>query len=144
MDVFQHGGDCNRKLQLFNRYQVEVIGVSIHDRRTGGAKLRGSITNYLCQVEPQSRLNPAIQHVFDENIQADPMWNLTTAGRTFRHFEKYALNLLTFPWKWEFWRVRVSAFLFCCINGESNMFACLCWNYYIVKTLLVLSLIIHH
>jgi len=99
---------CMLKHQLYLRYKSEVVGASKLGRPSASAQLVSPITNFLCDVHPKLRFSSNIQHVFDANIRADPMWNLTAAARTFKHFEKYALNLLIFPWKREFWTVRVS------------------------------------
>ena len=101
---------CFEKQQLYQRYKSEVVGASMCERQSAGAQLIDPVTHFLCDVEPKLRFSSTIQHVFSINARTDPMWNLTAAARTFRHFENYALNLLTFPWKREFWTVRVSYF----------------------------------
>jgi hypothetical protein len=100
--------DCVEKLQLFERYQKEVINVSVSERHYGEAKLIGPITEFLCSVEPRFRLTPAIARVFDINTNTDSMWDMAAAAGVFRTFEKYALNLIDYPWKHEFWTIRVS------------------------------------
>ena len=122
---------CDLKQQLFDQYRKNVLRLPMHKRRKAASRLADPAKEFLCAVESKNRLSHTIVQLILVNTTVDPAWNLADAAKVFHQFEKYVWNLLTYPWKQEFWTIRVSSTAFTLSILKHFIESCfMCFKYY--------------
>jgi len=92
---------------LLQRYQKEVLGSVRHARHDEQQQMHKLAVTVLGELVPHLRLNLTVRHIIEDNISRNPEWNMHVASQIMKHFEKYAWNLVDYPWKKEFLRIKV-------------------------------------
>jgi len=95
---------------LLQSYQKRVLSTDQHARYVEKQYMHKLAVTVLCQLMPHLRLNETIVYVIGQNISQNPQWNMLIACENMKHLEKYAWNLIDFPWKKEFLTIKVSPF----------------------------------
>ena len=73
------------------------------------------VVTYLSIMEHSQKFSRQITDTLDASVRHNEDWHPTDAADAFLALEKYALNLLEYPWKTEFRTLKVST-LYQCID----------------------------
>ena len=73
------------------------------------------VVTYLSIMEHSQKFSRQITDTLDASVRHNEDWHPTDAADAFLALEKYALNLLDYPWKTEFKTLKVST-LYQCID----------------------------
>jgi len=103
-------GDMRPRRYLLQRYQKKVLGALQHAERCDEEQeMHKLAVTVLGELAPHSRLHPNVKDIIEYNISLNPQWNMLVACQIMKHFEKYAWNLVDYPWKKEFLTIKVCA-----------------------------------
>jgi len=92
---------------LLQSYQKRVLGTVQHARHDEQRLMHKLAVTVLCELGPHLRLNQTVTSVIQQNVSGNPQWNMLVASQVMKHFEKYAWNLIDYPWKKEFLTIKV-------------------------------------
>ena len=100
------GSTCFR---VIRREYLELFNMPQYDEQQDMHKLAVTV---LCELIPHLRLCQIVMHIIEQNISQNPQWNILVASEIMKHFEKYAWNLIDYPWKKEFLTIKVIVLFF--------------------------------
>ncbi len=65
------------------------------------------MVTYLSQMDHSGKFSRQITDTLDASVRNNENWDPSEAAEAFLSLEKYALNLLDYPWKTEFRQLKV-------------------------------------
>ena len=65
------------------------------------------VVTYLSTMEHSGKFSRQITDTLDASVRNNELWDPSEAAEAFLSLEKYALNLLDYPWKTEFRQLKV-------------------------------------
>jgi len=108
MELVASANELRPRRYLLQRYQKKVLGTDQHARRDEQQQMHKLAVTALGELVPHARLNPTVRRIIEDNISRNTQWSMFVASQIMKHFEKYAWNLLDYPWKKEFLMIKVS------------------------------------
>jgi len=96
---------------LLRSYQKRVLGAIQCARYDEQRQMHKLVVTVLCELVPHWRLSQTVLSVIELNISRNPQWDMLAASEIMKHLEKYAWNLIDYPWKKEFLTIKVSHML---------------------------------